>query len=89
MNTKVKAINIINGIEGVMAQIDELNFLDSIYCLHELFGISYKAISKHTDIGYSTLRVMVSKESIEVSEKKLKKAIINLKDVYSSVKSYR
>lgn len=89
MNTEIKAININNGIEGVMVDINELNFLDAIYCLHEFFGVSYKVLSKHADIGYSTLRVMVSKGSIEISEKNLKKAITNLKDVYSSVKSYR
>lgn len=89
MDIKIKSININNGIEGVLADINELNFLDAVYCLHKFFGISYKAISKHADIGYSTLRVMVSKESVEISEKKLKKAITNLKEVYSIVKIYR
>ncbi|MEL5897810.1 hypothetical protein AAGC94_06980 [Clostridium sporogenes] len=80
------AINLNKGIEGVMEDINVLNFADGIFALHKFYGVSIKALSQHSGVNYNTMRVICALEENKLSERNTELAIKNLKAVYSAKK---
>lgn len=80
------AIGLNNGIEGVMQDINVLNFADAIFALHKWYGVSIKALAEHSGVNYNTMRVIVALEENKLSERKTELAIRNLRAVYSAKK---
>ena len=67
------AIDINKGMLGVINDMNELNFVDGIKTLNKLYGVTLKALARHTGINYSTL-----------SNANCREAIQNLKVIYIS-----
>lgn len=80
------AIDLNKGIEGVMQDINVLNFEDGIFVLHKWYGISIKALAMYSGVNYNTMRVIVALEENKLSERKTELAIRNLRAVYSAEK---
>lgn len=80
------AIDLNKGIEGVMQDINVLNFEDGIFALHKWYGISIKSLAMHSGVNYNTMRIIVALEENKLSERKTELAIRNLRAIYSAKK---
>ena len=61
-----------------------VNFVDCLQVLHKFYGVTYRKLSEHSGINYSSIRCMCCNEQNVLSERKTEEAIINLKAVYST-----
>lgn len=78
------AIDLNKGISGVFEDINVLNFADGIVALNKYYGVSMRALSEHSGVNYSTMRVICALEENRLNEAKTELAIRNLKAVYSA-----
>lgn len=84
MNRDIKAISINNGIEGLLEDLDIINFVDGLIVLNKFYSISLKALAEACGISYSTLRVMVALKENRLNVDTTIKAVTNLRNKYSN-----
>ena len=78
MNNNI-AIDVNRGFLGVVATITEVNFLDGIKVLHELYGMSYKVLARLSGVNYNTLRACAGDDYNSMSYEKTVRAVVTLK----------
>lgn len=83
MENSIKEVQINTGIEGVCEVMNTVNIVDCLQVLHKFYGVSYKKLSDHSGINYSSLRCMCCNEENVLSEEKKVDAVKKLKQIYS------
>ena len=62
--------------------MNTVNLVDCLKVLNKFYGVSYKKLSEHSGINYSSLRCMCCNEENVLSEEKTSSAVRNLKQIY-------
>mgnify|MGYP004538948063 FL=1 len=83
MENSIKEVQINTGIEGICEVMNTVNLVDCLQVLHKFYGVSYKKLSDHSGINYSSLRCMCCNEENVLSEEKTADAVKKLKQIYS------
>lgn len=77
-------LDINNGVEGLMRDINTVNFSTAIWILNKFYGVSLKALAEYSGINYNTLRVLVANgDSKALCDENIQAAIKRLRVIYS------
>lgn len=80
-------LDINNGVEGLMRDINTVNFSTAIWILNKFYGVSLKALAEYSGINYNTIRVLVADGgSRALCDENIELAIKRLRAIYSCEK---
>lgn len=84
MINKMFDLDINNGVEGLMRDINVVNFSTAICVLNKFYGVSMKVLAQYSGINYNTLRVLVANsDSKALCDENIELAIKRLRVIYS------